>query len=359
MMGRAEFDHDAADVELDNAAKVTGIIVCILCSITIAGNTFIFRMATKRKALQTIQNALLLYMCAADWCICVARFIFTAGALISQGYRWGTLGCEIDGFLTVFFNHISISSYAAIGLERYLRIAKQKTLTWRHICGMILASLTWAVFSTTSTYWTDKAMVHHALQPSRIYCTLGWWSSVYFTQMSCLATVVGTLSIFAISYWRMCVELHNQASKWQGESLNTSDEAFDYSFLNTEKPQYHRLVMEKSVLLVLTFIANWGLYAFIMLYSISSGKSVPPAVDCIGIVMVINNPVCTFMYTMLLDKRWKRAARDTLGIKTPTPDLEKTLEAVDQPMASAPETATDLMSVMAEDEKRRMFRSRP
>ncbi|KAJ3023979.1 hypothetical protein HKX48_008593 [Thoreauomyces humboldtii] len=165
--------------------------------------------------------------------------------------------------------------------------------------------------------------MHYVLQPSGLYCTLDW-TYPYFSTLTCILTLAITLALFTWSYIQLVLRLRAHALEWScSGAFSTSDGTVD--LVNWHKPKYCQLVAEKSLVLVLTFLANWSVYCVIIIYSMFAGRRVPFAVDCVGIVLVLNNPTCTFIYNMLLDKRWRAATREQLGLppQSSSEDAEK------------------------------------
>ncbi|KAJ3157899.1 hypothetical protein HDU89_000278 [Geranomyces variabilis] len=319
------FNPDDGLAELNDAGMITGIVLCLLCGLTIVGTFFMIFIFCKNKSLHSNQNILILYLSCASFCLCVNRLVFTGSAVSKRAYQWGKLGCEIDGFNTMYFCHICICTYAAMGVERYLTIVRSMTLkTWHFFTILALNSL-WALFSTTSTYWTDRTHQYHVLQPSNTYCTLDWWTSIYFTHISALGTVVLSLLIFAAGYYGLVRHLRHHAREWRDTAdLWVSEETFNdpNETIRWKKPRYCQLVAEKSVVLVLTFLANWLMYAYVMIYGLVTDTPTASIIDCIAVVLVFNNNLAIVIYTVLLDKRWRGAAWNTLGLHKAV-DLEK------------------------------------
>ncbi|KAJ3176702.1 hypothetical protein HDU87_004841 [Geranomyces variabilis] len=310
---------------LDEAGMITGIVLCLLSGLTIVGTFFMIFVFCKNKSLHTNQNILILYLSCATFFLCVNRLVFTGGAVSKRAYQWGKIGCEIDGFNTMYFCHLCICTYAAMGVERYLTIVRQMTLKTWHFFTIVALNSLWALFSTTSTYWADRTHQHHVLQPSNTYCTLDWWTSTYFTHISALGTVFLSLIVFAAGYCGLVRHLRLHAREWRDTAgLWASEETFDEpnETIRWKKPRYCQLVAEKSMVLVMTFLANWLLYAYIMVHGLVTATPASSILDCIAVVLVFNNNLAIVVYTVLLDKRWRGAAWSTLGLHKAI-DVEK------------------------------------
>ncbi|KAJ3151394.1 hypothetical protein HDU86_006094 [Geranomyces michiganensis] len=190
--------------------------------------------------------------------------------------------------------HICICTYAAMGVERYLTIARQITLTKSHLAAIVTLNFLWALLSTTSVFWGDRSHHYFALQPSNAYCTLAWWTPFHFTHASCLGTVVLSLTVFAAGYYGLVAFLRNHAKEWKDtagmwDSEGTFEDPDDPNqTIHWKKPRYCQLAMEKSLVLVLTFVASWSVYAYIMISNIATAKPTAPIVDHIGVVLVYN-----------------------------------------------------------------------
>ncbi|KAJ3291493.1 hypothetical protein HK104_006070 [Borealophlyctis nickersoniae] len=308
------YDLHTEDVPLDSSAVATAIILEIICVATILGCGFIGILFWKDKELRTAPNYLVLSLTFTDFLIGINRLIFISLHLSKGAWGAGYIGCQIDGFMTIVLECQSLYGLLALVFANYCAIVRQNALTMRQTGWIIAGIWGYSLFGGTLALWIPGSS-RYVLQASTLLC-VGHWSGTDLSDriftIVCLIHVSGSLNLFALAYYRINKKVRRTFSETRrnlaaGEKyLQSSTNAGASSNDKTKDKEKEDIVQaqlaRKSLILVLVFVANWGLYQVNFLWEFFTTHQVPQIMDEIscGLALV---------------KRWQASARKVLGLR--------------------------------------------
>uniref|UniRef100_A0A3Q0KTR1 Putative opsin-like receptor n=1 Tax=Schistosoma mansoni TaxID=6183 RepID=A0A3Q0KTR1_SCHMA len=271
--------HDSDIIMLNHWIKYTqpdpiyNYLVAIFVALigifgTITNLLVIFVFLTPKSSI-SLQCALIINLAISDFGFsAVIGFPLKTIAAFNQYWPWGSVACQLYGFISATFGFLSLTTIAAISFDRYLVIVKDhKTTNFRVICTVIGFLWIWSIIWTIPPFFGFGRYVLEGYQTS---CTFDYISNdmpsllfsggmyifgFMFPVLLCIYCYVNLLKIVRNNERVVLISLSNDGASKQRESVRNRK----------------RLDIEatKSVILSLLFyLMSWTPYAMVCLISI-------------------------------------------------------------------------------------------
>ncbi|CAH8681626.1 unnamed protein product, partial [Schistosoma rodhaini] len=178
--------HDSDIIMLNHWTKYTqpdpiyNYIVAIFVALigifgTITNLLVIFVFLTPKSSI-SLQCALIINLAISDFGFsAVIGFPLKTIAAFNQYWPWGSVACQLYGFISATFGFLSLTTIAAISFDRYLVIVKDhKTTNFRVICTVIGFLWIWSIIWTIPPFFGFGRYVLEGYQTS---CTFDYISN--------------------------------------------------------------------------------------------------------------------------------------------------------------------------------------
>ncbi|CAH8667135.1 unnamed protein product [Schistosoma margrebowiei] len=245
------------------------ILVALIGIIGTITNLFVIFVFLTPKSSISLQWALIINLAISDFGFsAVIGFPLKTIAAFNQYWPWGSVACQLYGFMSGAFGFLSLTTIAAISFDRYLVIVKNyKTKNFLIICTVIGFLWIWSILWTIPPFFGYGRYVLEGYQTS---CTFDYISNdmpnllfsfgMYvfgftFPVLLCTYCYVNLLKVVYNNERIVLISLSNHSSAKQHKSIR----------------KRKRLDIEatKSVILSLLFyLMSWTPYAIVCLISI-------------------------------------------------------------------------------------------
>ena len=106
-----------SSVMVQNSERIAeASTLVIICTVSVLGNTILFVIFSRKRALPTISNGFLLNLAFADLLVSVVNMPITVVTIIEQRWIFGETACKLLGFTTMLSFVSSVMSLAMIAM---------------------------------------------------------------------------------------------------------------------------------------------------------------------------------------------------------------------------------------------------
>ncbi|VDP38064.1 unnamed protein product [Schistosoma curassoni] len=245
------------------------ILVALIGIVGTITNLFVIFVFLTPKSSINLQWALIINLAISDFGFsAVIGFPLKTIAAFNQYWPWGSVACQLYGFISATFGFLSLTTIAAISFDRYLVIVKNyKTKNFLIICTVIGFLWIWSILWTIPPFFGYGRYVLEGYQTS---CTFDYISNdIPNLLFSCGMYVFGftfPVLLCIYCYVNLLKIVHNN-ERIVIISLSSDGSAKQHKSIQNRK----RLDIEatKSVILSLLFyLMSWTPYAIVCLISI-------------------------------------------------------------------------------------------
>ncbi|KAK3697759.1 hypothetical protein QZH41_010317, partial [Actinostola sp. cb2023] len=299
----------------ETARQMSLAYLIIIGTFGILSNSLVVVVFIKHDKLRTATNLFILNLAVCDLIISILDSVLSIPSTLSNRWMFGTAGCICYGFLHYFFISITVSTLAAISIDRFFYITKPAQVTqWRITRTRALAMLSiiyiyvllftfppltgWNSF-ITEEYFYSGCYIHYSDQEP---ASIGY--SVIASAFLFLAPLIVMIFCYSRIYAAVRTSTHRTISRALGPPGTPSTIRRKYPIFKRTHVQTAKMI----IVVIFFCVIVWLPYVVVSLIKAFTGNSViTPLASHVTILVTKSCVVYNVLIYVVLNRKLKAA----------------------------------------------------
>ncbi|XP_060064196.1 rhodopsin, GQ-coupled-like, partial [Ylistrum balloti] len=247
---------------------IIGVFITIVGLLGITGNSIVIYIFSNTKSLRSPSNLLVVNLAVSDLIFSAFNgFPLLTVSSFHQKWVFGSLTCQLYGFVGGVFGLMSINTLTAISIDRYIVITKplqaSQTMTRRKVYLMILLVWALSILLSVPPFFGWGAYIPEGFQTS---CTFDYLTKTTRTRVYIIILYLCgfalPLLIISVSYILIIFGVWNHDQKMLTLTQNMNAEDIR---VNNKRARSEIRISKIAMAITCLFILSWSPYAIIAL----------------------------------------------------------------------------------------------
>ncbi|XP_038060553.1 rhodopsin-like [Patiria miniata] len=287
-----------------------GVYLCAVIIVGFVGNVLVIVAFCKFKKLRTANNCLIMNLSVSDLAMAVVGTPMSCSSSFAGRWLYGQGGCSYYGFINYYCGCISLNTFAAISVYRYIvimRYGPNRRFTVTMILKVIAAVHVITLICTTPPLYGWNEFI---LEGFKTQCDINYRDKsplfVSYIAFMFLALFFAPLGIIVNCYWRIFTFLHRRTQEHISQSVSLQ-------LRNSARTMEKRTTIMMLVCLSF-FLLAWTPYCFVSLWSLfGDHRDITPPVSAAPALVAKSCIVFNPIIYGVMSPQYRRSFQDTCG----------------------------------------------
>ncbi len=285
------------------------VLIILNASAAIFFNGFIFYLVCRNRALRTSFNTTILNACFADIVVATNLLVFTI--YVNSASENPSAFCDVTGFVNLLSFVASVTSLAAVSINRYFLVCKRllyETL-FTGLGTLVSIASVW-VCSVLISIPPFTGWGRFAYHQGKSICFVDWASStsyMIFMIGICFCGPIAATVTTLFLILRTNRKVQHAVSRTS--KINAAPNTFSHSVSserNLRKDKQERKITLSILTVVIVFFIAWGPFVVIMFLETLGKTTVPPWLDFVALYFGFLNSTANPLVYLTLNSNFRK-----------------------------------------------------
>lgn len=306
--------NGSSDENYDGARLGSVVYLCIVGACGIIANSLVIFVFWKYPKLRTAANLFILNLAFCDLMLSILDNTFSIASTLDGEWLFGRAGCVSYGFFHYFFICCTVSTLAAISVDRFFFITRPsqtravQVITRRRAVGIIVIIYLYSLLFTfpPCVGWNDFVVEKYFFSGCYINYGDQRTSSIVYSVIAPLFLFLAPLTIMVYCYARIFVAVRRSAQRTIGRSLGTQSLKRYPLFKRT-----HIQTAKMIVVVIFFSMIVWVPYVIVSFIK-AANRDVNPLVSHITVLVAKSCVIYNVLIYAILNRKLKAAILDAI-----------------------------------------------
>ena len=306
--------NGSSDENYDSARSGSVVYLCIVGACGIIANSLVIFVFWKYPKLRTAANLFILNLAFCDLMLSILDNTFSIASTLDGEWLFGRAGCVSYGFFHYFFICCTVSTLAAISVDRFFFITRPsqtravQVITRRRAVGIIAIIYLYSLLFTfpPCVGWNDFVVEKYFFSGCYINYGDQRTSSIVYSVIAPLFLFLVPLIIMVYCYARIFVAVRRSAQRTISRSLGTQS-LKRYPLLKRTHIQTAKMI----VVVIFFSMIVWVPYVIVSFIK-AANRDVNPLVSHITVLVAKSCVIYNVLIYAILNRKLKAAILDAI-----------------------------------------------